>query len=162
MAARTLAGLLLILVGLAASAVLLHLFLRAGFPRPQDGAKSAVYLWLLTLGVALPVTAGVALVRRSRSWRRFTGWWLLAMGNLVFGSLWWFGSGYRDWLASVVVGSAVCVLPAIGGGAFLLLWTGRSERRARQRDNAKAGAAANSPGAAAEPFGAPDTGRDSG
>ena len=140
---RRLAGLALVLVGVAAAAVLLRLLLRAGFPRPQDGPRGMVYVWLLAVGVALPVTAGLSLGRPRRSWRRFAGWWLLAAGALVLGTLWSFGPTYRDWLLSAAVGSAGCALPLMGGGVLLLLRAGRGE-----------------PGAPADgPGGAPDTGR---
>jgi hypothetical protein len=127
---RRLAGLALVLVGVAAAAVLLRLFLRVGFPRPQDGPRGMLYLWLLALGVGLPVTAGVAVARPRRSGRRFAGWWLLAVGALVIGTLWSFGPAYRDWLLWAAVGSVGCALPLMGGGVLLLLRAGRGGLRA--------------------------------
>jgi hypothetical protein len=125
---RTVTGLLLVLLAVIASAFFLHLFPRVGFPQIQDGAKGVMYLWLLTLTIALPVTAGVPLLWGSPSWRRFAGWWLLAAGLLAFGSLLWFLPPYQGWPQSLVVGSATCVLPPIALSAFLLIWAGRKGR----------------------------------
>jgi hypothetical protein len=125
---RTLIGLFLVLFGATASAFFLRVFLRAGFPQPQDGIKGVLYAWVLTLSIALPVTAGVALIRGSRSWSMFLGCWLLAAGVLAFGSLLWFLPAYQGWPLSLVVGSAVCVLPPIGCSLYLLLWTKRQGR----------------------------------
>src|SRR4051794_23242967 len=94
---RQLAGLVLVFGGLAVAAALLRLVLRAGLPGAIEGAKGAAYLWLLTLGAALPVTAGVAVGRGRPSGRRFAGWWLVGLGALALGSLGWVRPDYRDW-----------------------------------------------------------------
>jgi hypothetical protein len=131
----------LILVAVFASAFLLRVFLRVGFPRLEDGVKGVLYLWVLTLSIALPFTGGLALCGRG-SWRRFTGWWLLAVGLLAFGSLLWFLPAYQGWPLSLVVGSALCVLPQIGGSAFLLLWAKRANRSVAQSNPEPAAATA--------------------
>jgi hypothetical protein len=77
---------LLLGVGLTSSALILSMFLRAGFPRPADGAKWVAYVWLVPLTVAVPGTAGVTRLR-GRPWRWFAGWWLVAFGVLTSASL---------------------------------------------------------------------------
>jgi hypothetical protein len=134
---------LLLLVAVLASAFFLSVFLRVGFPRLEDGAKGVVYLWVLALSIALPSTAGVALCRGGGSWRRFTGWWLLAAGLLAFGSLLWFLPAYQGWPLSLAVGSAVCVLPPVGGSAFLLLGAKRASRSVGHYSSAEPDAAAD-------------------
>lgn len=126
--ARQLAGLVLVLGGLAVAAVLLRLVLRAGLPEAVEGAKGAANLWLLTLGAALPATAGVAVGRGWPSGPRFAGWWLVGLGALALGTLGWVGPAYRDWPESLAVGSALCVLPPVAAGLLLLRW-GRSGGR---------------------------------
>jgi hypothetical protein len=138
---RTLTGMLLIVVAVLASALFLAVFLRVGFPRLEDGAKGVVYLWVLTLSIALPLTAGVALCRGSWSLIWFTGWWLLVVALLAFASLLWFLPPYQGWPLSLVVGSAVCVLPPLAGSAFLLLWGKRASRSVEHYSSAGDGGA---------------------
>jgi hypothetical protein len=122
---RAVAGVFFVFVGVAASIFFLRVFLRVGFPRLQEGGKGVVYLWMLTLTIPLPITAGVALLLGIRSWRRFFGWWLLAAGMLALPSLLWFLPPYQGWPQTFVIGSAVCVLPPIMCSLFLLLRTKR-------------------------------------
>jgi hypothetical protein len=119
------AGVFLVLVGVTASVFFLRLFLRVGFPQPADGAKGALYLWILTISIPLPVTAGIGLISGLQSWRLFLGCWLLAAGILALPSLLWFLPPYQGWPLSFVVGLAVCVLPPILCSLFLLLRTKR-------------------------------------
>jgi hypothetical protein len=121
-----LTGMLLILVAVLALAFFLWVFLRVGLPRLEDGAKGVVYLWGFTLSMPLPLTFGIAVCRGSGSWRRFAAWWFLAAGVLAFGSLLWFLPPYQGWPFSLVVGSAICVLPPLAGSAFFLLWSKRA------------------------------------
>jgi hypothetical protein len=125
---RALAGVGLLAVSLTAAVLLLDMVLRAGFPRPADGARWVAYVWAVALAVALPGTAGPNLLR-ARPWRRFAGWWLVAVGALIPASLWWLGPAYRDWLLSILVGSVACSIPLLGAGTFLLLRPRRNRIR---------------------------------
>jgi hypothetical protein len=94
--------------------------LRVGFPQLQWGAKGVAYAWVLTISILLPLTTGLALLWRIRSWRLFVGWWLLTTALLALGSFVSF-LPYQDGPLTLVVGSAVCVLPSILCSLFLLL-----------------------------------------
>src|SRR5262249_8165803 len=101
----------------------LALILRAWFfvGLPQGPMADVVHGWAFTITVALPMTTGFALLRPARSWRPFVGWWLLVVGVLALGSMLWAFPLYQGWPQSLGVGSAVCVLPSIASGLFLLL-----------------------------------------
>jgi hypothetical protein len=122
---RTATGVVLLLLGVTSFVFFLRVFLRVGLPQAQEGAKGAVYAWVLTISIPLPITTGVALLWGTRSWRPFVGCWLLAAGALALGSLLWFLPAYQGWPLSFVVGSAICGLPPILSGLFLLLRTKR-------------------------------------
>lgn len=122
---RTAAGVFLLLCGVAALLFFLRVFLRVGLPQANESAKGVVYIWVLTISIPLPLTTAVALFWGIRSWRPFVGWWLLAAGVLALASLLWFLPDYQGWPLSFVVCSAICVVPPILCGLFLLLRTKR-------------------------------------
>jgi hypothetical protein len=125
--ARRCAGTLLCLVGLSSFVFFLRVFWRIGLSQALEGAKGAVYAWVLTVSILLPITVGIALIRRARSWRPFVGWWLVYTGILVLGSLLFFVPGYRLWPDLIVCGAVFGLPPMVCG---LLLLMGRNQSKA--------------------------------
>jgi hypothetical protein len=119
---RTLAGGLLLAVAAAAAALVLSLFVRAGVPRPADGARFVAYVWLVALTVAVPCAAGVTLIW-NWPWRRF-----VSFGILIGATLWLLGPAYRDGVVAAAVGTIVCSAPMAVVGTVLLVRTRRGGR----------------------------------
>src|SRR5205823_1684134 len=97
-------GVIILVFGLSSFVFFVLVFSRVGLPQAQETAKATVYAWVLTISIPLPITTGVALLRGTRSWRPFVGWWLLVAGVLALGSLLWFLPAYQGWPLSFVVG----------------------------------------------------------
>jgi hypothetical protein len=128
---RTATGVLLCLVGLTALTLFLRGFWRAGLPLywragvPQLDLGGAIYAWAFLVTVPLPITTGVAILWRIRSWRPFVGCGLLAAGVLALATMRWVFPLYQGGPEAILVGSAACGLPLILAGLFLLLPAGR-------------------------------------
>jgi hypothetical protein len=122
-------GAALCVIGISFGVFLLQAVWRIGFWDAMDGAKGGVYCWVVTAGVFLPITSGIALFCGVPGWRTFVGAWLIFAGLLVFGSLLFFVRDYRIY-PDILLWGGLCGLPPILGGLFLLLRRNR-EKAAR-------------------------------
>jgi hypothetical protein len=115
---RKAAGVGLLILGVLFLVLILSALVRAGLP--EYSMKAIIYAWALTITALFPITTGTAILGGVRSWRRFFGSWLLALGVLALGSLYPL-CPYKDGPLAILIGSVLCVLPLFLSGLFLLL-----------------------------------------
>src|SRR5262245_46495478 len=109
---RVTAGIVAMLFGTACLVMAVRIFLRTG---PPEGAKAAAYLWLLPLVIPLPMSLGVNLLWGVVKWRVFTGWWLVAVGLLYLGGIFWILPDYQVTLPSLLLVTSPAAVLLLAG-----------------------------------------------
>jgi hypothetical protein len=122
-APRIIAGSILVLLGVICLLLLMYALIHAGWP---EGLSASIYLWMLSLSVALPVSLGVNLIGRLVRWRLFLGWWLIGLGVMHIAAVLLFLPDLRRYKIDLTLPAFIGVpLLVFLPSGLLVLLTGR-------------------------------------